>query len=86
MNLLERQSSGSPPSAFGVPYDSFRKQPVSAEADGSPEINPSADLGLDIKSRELDYEFYCFFLSSQRLDLYKSLDYRCEDMLLGMII
>ncbi|KAI8552480.1 hypothetical protein RHMOL_Rhmol06G0269700 [Rhododendron molle] len=69
------RSSGSPPSAFRVPYDSFRESTLD---DGS-----SDDRIEESKSTDLDYEFNCFFLSGQRLDLYRSIDLRCEDMLLG---
>ncbi|KAB2615971.1 tRNA dimethylallyltransferase 9 [Pyrus ussuriensis x Pyrus communis] len=69
------KSSGSPPSAFQVPYDSFRKQCDANDA------RPSTDVVEEVKSKELDYDFICFFLSSKRVDLYKSIDYRCEDML-----
>jgi len=80
---LEWQSSGSPPSAFRVPYDSFREQSECSVA----EVSESSDMSTGMEetsSSELDYEFMCFFLSSHRLDLYKSIDYRCEDMLLGI--
>jgi hypothetical protein len=84
--LLKWQSSGSPPSAFRVPYDSFRKQGDCRVADSS----DSADMNTyndavkeTADSAKLDYEFMCFFLSSDRLDLYRSIDCRCEDMLLG---
>lgn len=80
---VEWQSSGSPPSAFQLPYDYFRKQSDSAATNGSHDINSSVDVVEDKKSKELDYDFNCFFLSSQRLELYKSIDFRCEDMLLG---
>ncbi|WJX73183.1 tRNA dimethylallyltransferase [Trifolium repens] len=80
------KSSGSPPSAFRVPYDSFRKQGDCRVADSS----DSADMNTyndavkeTADSAKLDYEFMCFFLSSDRLDLYRSIDCRCEDMLLG---
>ncbi|WKA12018.1 hypothetical protein VitviT2T_029458 [Vitis vinifera] len=75
------KSSGSPPSAFHVPYDSFREQPSSV--DHSHDVNSSSDGSKENKSKELDFEFICFFLSSQRLELYRSIDLRCEDMLLG---
>ncbi|XP_061349655.1 tRNA dimethylallyltransferase 9 isoform X2 [Gastrolobium bilobum] len=77
------KSSGSPPSAFRVPYDSFRKQGDCSVADGSESSDVSINAMEETNSSELDYEFMCFFLSSQRLDLYRSIDYRCEDMLLG---
>ncbi|XP_062097009.1 tRNA dimethylallyltransferase 9 [Humulus lupulus] len=76
------RSSGSPPSAFQVPYDSFRKQRTPV-IDGAHDADSSTDIVEDIKSKELDYDFRCYFLTSQRLDLYKSIDYRCEDMLMG---
>lgn len=84
--LLKWQSSGSPPSAFRVPYDSFREQGDSRVADGSDsfDTNTNYDATKESDSAKLDYDFMCFFLSSDRLDLYKSLDYRCEDMLLGI--
>ncbi|RDX98934.1 tRNA dimethylallyltransferase 9, partial [Mucuna pruriens] len=79
------KSSGSPPSAFRIPYDSFREQAEYSVADGSEssDMNTYGDAMEEANSSELEYEFMCFFLSSQRLDLYKSIDYRCEDMLLG---
>lgn len=77
------QSSGSPPSAFSVPYDSFRKQRDLIATDNSNDMNSSPDEVGEIESKELDYDFTCFFLSSQRLHLYRSIDYRCEDMLSG---
>lgn len=79
------KSSGSPPSAFRVPYDSFREQGDCRVADGSDssDMTTYSDATKATNSAELDYEFLCFFLSSDRLDLYKSIDYRCEDMLLG---
>ncbi|KAF5205666.1 tRNA dimethylallyltransferase, partial [Thalictrum thalictroides] len=75
------KSSGSPPSAFQVPYDSFRN-PSDSGAAGPP--NDSAIINNQIEedvSKDLDYDFKCFFLSSQRLDLYRLIDQRCEDML-----
>ena len=78
------QSSGSPPSAFHVPYDSFREQPNSPNVD---DFRSSASLkneSLGSRSPEdLDYDFSCFFLSSPRMDLYRSIDFRCEDMVSG---
>ncbi|XP_031407076.1 tRNA dimethylallyltransferase 9 [Punica granatum] len=76
------KSSGAPPSAFEVPYDSFRQKVDSSGAESTPEVKSSTVLE-EIKSKDLDYDFLCFFLSSQRLDLYRSIDFRCEDMLLG---
>lgn len=79
---MEWQSTGSPPSAFRVPYDSFRDQ-----CDGvmvsSQDVNTSADVLEENNSKDLNYDFLCFFLSSRRVDLYKLIDYRCEDMLSG---
>ncbi|XP_024631459.1 tRNA dimethylallyltransferase 9 isoform X2 [Medicago truncatula] len=79
------KSSGSPPSAFRVPYDSFREQGDYRVADGSDssDMNTNYDAMKETNSAKLDYDFMCFFLSSDRLDLYKSIDYRCEDMILG---
>lgn len=77
------KSSGSPPSDFAVPYDSFRAQLDSHAKDSSLDIKSSTDAIQEDKEKDLDYDFMCFFLSSQRLDLYKSIDLRCEDMLSG---
>lgn len=52
-------------------------------SDGSQEVKSSVAFE-EITSKDLDYDFICFFLSSPRVDLYRSLDLRCEDMLLGM--
>ncbi|KAL2523527.1 tRNA dimethylallyltransferase 9 [Abeliophyllum distichum] len=76
------KSSGAPPSAFLVPYDSFRENFESSEADAV-DINSASDGLQESKAKDLDYDFICVFLSTQRLDLYRSIDFRCEDMLLG---
>ncbi|KAL3635359.1 tRNA dimethylallyltransferase 9 [Castilleja foliolosa] len=73
--------SGAPPSAFQVPYNSFKEKLESSDAYASDTHSSNADLE-EIKSKDLDYDFICFFLSTQRLDLYRSIDFRCEDMLL----
>ncbi|KAK9085491.1 hypothetical protein Sjap_025902 [Stephania japonica] len=78
------KSSGSPPSAFQVPYDSFRDQINLQKSESSPDVNLSGgEVELNI-SQDLDYDFICFFLSNQRLDLYRMIDLRCEDMLSGV--
>ncbi|KAK9269328.1 hypothetical protein L1049_001099 [Liquidambar formosana] len=77
------KSSGLPPSAFRVPYDSFREQFDSSVSDRSYNITSSADGHEESDSKDLDYDFICFFLSSRRLDLYRLIDLRCEDMLSG---
>ncbi|KAK9937897.1 hypothetical protein M0R45_014663 [Rubus argutus] len=76
------KSSGSPPSAFEVPYDSFRKECDSSVVD-THDISSPTDVVEEVKSKELDYDFICFFLSSQRVDLYRAIDWRCEDMVSG---
>ncbi|KAB5521293.1 hypothetical protein DKX38_025612 [Salix brachista] len=75
------KTSGSPPSAFQVPYKSFKDQCDTRLTDSSHDVNSSGDIPNQAKLKDLDYEFICFFLSSPRLDLYRSIDYRCEDML-----
>ncbi|KAI3828217.1 hypothetical protein L1987_02314 [Smallanthus sonchifolius] len=75
------KSSGLPPSAFLVPYDSFKGQIDSHSTDLG--IGISTDGILDEKHKDLDYDFLCFFLSTSRLDLYRSIEFRCEDMISG---
>ncbi|XP_028077284.1 tRNA dimethylallyltransferase 9 isoform X2 [Camellia sinensis] len=75
------KASGSPPSAFQVPYDLFREQFDSSVTDCSLDNYSSGDAHEESESMNLDYEFVCFFLSSQRLELYRLIDFRCEDML-----
>lgn len=58
------RSSGSPPSAFQIPYDSYRED------------------NEEKHTKELDYDFICIFLSSPRIELYRSIDLRCEEMLM----
>ncbi|KAK8676915.1 hypothetical protein V6N13_142474 [Hibiscus sabdariffa] len=72
------RSSGSPPSAFQVPYDSFKHQ---NEPSDTCDLKSSAGGLEQDKVKDLDYEFICFFLSSRRLDLYRLIDLRCEHML-----
>ncbi|KAK4439133.1 tRNA dimethylallyltransferase 9 [Sesamum alatum] len=75
------KSSGAPPSAFQVPYNSFREKLESSETDASDIKSSTSELN-ESTPKDLDYDFICFFLSTQRLDLYRSIDLRCEDMLL----
>ncbi|CAN6323932.1 unnamed protein product [Urochloa humidicola] len=67
------RSSGSPPSAFALPYNSFHEQHdtelTEATADGKCEAS------------KLDYDFFCIFLASPRIELYRAIDLRCEEML-----
>ncbi|XP_008811491.1 tRNA dimethylallyltransferase 9 isoform X3 [Phoenix dactylifera] len=76
------RSSGSPPSAFSVPYDSFREQLDSRLTSCS--VNGTSDLNnlQENPAKDLDYEFICLFLSSPRVALYRSIDLRCEEMLM----
>nr|QAU09260.1 isopentenyltransferase 9 [Streptocarpus rexii] len=75
------KSSGASPSAFPLPYNSFKEKSGSSEVEVL-EMNSSTDELHDSKSKDLDFDFICFFLSTHRLDLYRSIDFRCEDMLL----
>ncbi|XP_019193471.1 PREDICTED: tRNA dimethylallyltransferase 9 [Ipomoea nil] len=75
------KSSGLSPSAFEVPYNSFKEQFDSGVTDTS-DISSSTDGLQQSKEKDLDYDFLCVFLTTQRLDLYRSIDFRCEDMLL----
>ncbi|GLT47444.1 hypothetical protein SLA2020_211420 [Shorea laevis] len=75
------KSTGSPPSAFHIPYDSFKQQFDSSGTNDSHNLNPSRVVPEQVTAKELDYEFICFFLSSPRLDLYRLIDLRCEEML-----
>lgn len=84
ISVLACQSSGSPPSTFQIPYDSFKEQTGPRETDYSNDGRISEDM-LEPNPKDLDYEFICFFLSSNRLDLYRSIDIRCEDMLSGSL-
>ncbi|XP_038897358.1 tRNA dimethylallyltransferase 9 isoform X2 [Benincasa hispida] len=81
------KASGSPPSAFQVPYDTFRQECGSGAAssfqDADNSVDPHVESSEEIRSKELDYDFICFFLSSPRLNLYRSIDFRCEDMISG---
>ncbi|PKU61649.1 tRNA dimethylallyltransferase 9 [Dendrobium catenatum] len=63
------RSSGFPPSAFVIPYESFKKQPAFEQRWSDP------------AEKELDYDFICLFLTSPRVDLYRAIDLRCEEML-----
>lgn len=80
--VFNLQSSGLSPSAFEVPYNSFKEQFDSGVTDAS-DISSSTDGLQQSKAKDLDYDFLCVFLTTQRLDLYRSIDFRCEDMLLG---
>ncbi|XP_023636458.1 tRNA dimethylallyltransferase 9 isoform X2 [Capsella rubella] len=77
------KSTGSPPSSFRIPYDSFRENLNSLDVDDFLEDDCSADISIQNIETDLDYDFLCFFLSSPRVALYRSIDFRCEDMLSG---
>eukprot|EP00262_Sarcandra_glabra_P007236 TRINITY_DN19913_c0_g1_i2.p1 TRINITY_DN19913_c0_g1~~TRINITY_DN19913_c0_g1_i2.p1 ORF type:complete len:458 (-),score=67.07 TRINITY_DN19913_c0_g1_i2:282-1655(-) len=77
------KSTGSPPSAFRVPYDSFKEQLDSRIPNPSYAGIVATDGPEEHISKDLDYDFICFFLSTQRVDLYRSIDLRCEEMLTG---
>ncbi|RLN28947.1 hypothetical protein C2845_PM05G00440 [Panicum miliaceum] len=68
------RSSGSPPSAFALPYESFHEQHLDAELTEAP-ADGNCEAG------KLDYDFFCIFLASSRVELYRSIDLRCEEML-----
>ncbi|KAL6535948.1 tRNA dimethylallyltransferase 9 [Orobanche hederae] len=74
--------SGTPPSDFQVPYNSFKEKFRSSQVDASNTYSSDAEF-QETRSKDLDCAFICFFLSTRRLDLYRSIDFRCEDMLLG---
>ncbi|KAL4204633.1 hypothetical protein AMTRI_Chr01g132970 [Amborella trichopoda] len=75
------KATGSPPSAFHNPYDYFRKQLESKASDPFCDSISSADASGENLFENLDYEFLCFFLSCPRMDLYRLIDLRCEEML-----
>ncbi|EIE19274.1 isopentenyl transferase, partial [Coccomyxa subellipsoidea C-169] len=46
---------------------------------------PLAELNLDTGA-PLDYDFRCFFLNRPRLELYRRIDARCEEMVVGGLL
>ncbi|CAD6335251.1 unnamed protein product [Miscanthus lutarioriparius] len=68
------RSSGSPPSAFASPYDAFCEQ-------HDTDLTEAPSAAGNCEARELDYDFFCIFLASPRIELYRSIDLRCEEML-----
>ncbi|CAD6343836.1 unnamed protein product [Miscanthus lutarioriparius] len=68
------RSSGSPPSAFALPYDAFCEQ-------HDTDLTEAPSTAGSCEARELDYDFFCIFLASPRIELYRSIDLRCEEML-----
>ncbi|GAB2284420.1 tRNA dimethylallyltransferase 9 [Dionaea muscipula] len=77
------KTSGAPPSAFQVPYDSLREQLSLSREDCSLDVASPNDTVNEDHLNNLDYNFICFFISSHRVDLYRAIDLRCEDMLSG---
>ncbi|XP_068664424.1 tRNA dimethylallyltransferase 9 [Aristolochia californica] len=111
------KATGSPPSAFHIPYDSFMRHlyssaSLSCPGDYTPPNHSEENLAKDRHgdymplnhsdenlakdrhgdymppnhseenlAKDLDYDFLCFFLSSQRVELYRRIDLRCEEML-----
>lgn len=46
---------------------------------------PLGELNLDVEA-PLDYDFRCFFLNRNRIDLYRRIDSRSEDMICGGLL
>ena len=46
---------------------------------------PLGELNLDVEA-PLDYNFRCFFLNRNRIDLYRRIDARVEDMVCGGLL
>ncbi|KAK9915049.1 hypothetical protein WJX75_004116 [Coccomyxa subellipsoidea] len=46
---------------------------------------PLAELDLDVGA-PLDYDFRCFFLNRPRVELYRRIDARCEEMVVGGLL
>nr|AGT16524.1 isopentenyl transferase [Saccharum hybrid cultivar R570] len=67
------RSSGSPPSAFVLPYDAFCEQ-------HDTDLTEAPFAAGNCEAKELDYDFFCIFLASPRIELYRSVDLRCEKM------
>uniref|UniRef100_A0A0D9WUE4 tRNA dimethylallyltransferase n=1 Tax=Leersia perrieri TaxID=77586 RepID=A0A0D9WUE4_9ORYZ len=65
------RSSGSPPSAFTLPYNAYNQTTDDEDAHAIANCQP----------KELDYDFICIFLACPRVELYRSIDLRCEEML-----
>ncbi|PWZ16296.1 tRNA dimethylallyltransferase 9 [Zea mays] len=68
------RSSGSPPSAFALPYDAFCEQ-------HDTDLTEAPSSAGNYEAREMEYDFFCIFLASPRIELYRSIDLRCEEML-----
>ncbi|GLJ38670.1 hypothetical protein SUGI_0788280 [Cryptomeria japonica] len=72
-----------PRSSFPVPYDIFKEKEASITTVSSFNNIYQEDETAKSSFTHLDYEFLCFFLSVQRTELYKKIDQRCEEMLIG---
>ena len=46
---------------------------------------PLAELDLDTEA-PLDYDFRCFFLNRPRVELYRRIDARCEEMVVNGLL
>lgn len=77
------KAAGVPRSSFPVPYNSFKEQ-LASKITASSCNNPLQEDETGQGSvTDLEYDFLCFFLSVPRTDLYKQIDQRCEEMLIG---
>eukprot|EP01018_Ginkgo_biloba_P000811 Gb_23529 [translate_table: standard] len=77
------KASGIPRTSFPVPYDSLKGQGASRISVSSSDVTHAEDETMQGFFKELDYDFLCFFLSVERIDLYRQIDHRCEEMLTG---
>ncbi|KAF0902203.1 hypothetical protein E2562_014443 [Oryza meyeriana var. granulata] len=72
------RSSGSPPSAFTLPYNAYN---LNLQQRRLTDQTDDASTDESCKPKELDYDFLCIFLACPRVELYRSIDLRCEEML-----
>ncbi|KAL3684672.1 hypothetical protein R1sor_002694 [Riccia sorocarpa] len=72
--------SGRPQSSFPLPWVTAKESSADVETDsGEPPLKPRQIPGTD--GSELDYDFQCYFMYLKRVDLYRRIDQRCEEML-----
>lgn len=76
------RSSGLPPSAFSVPYDSYCQGIDPSLTNTSVANHSYVENSNYHHPKNLDYDFICFFLTVPRVDLYRAIDLRCENMLM----
>ncbi|KAL2652879.1 hypothetical protein R1flu_021007 [Riccia fluitans] len=73
--------SGRPQSSFPLPWVTAKESTAEVKTDSREPPLKSRQTPDAESSKLLDYDFQCYFMNIKRVDLYRRIDQRCEEML-----